>query len=135
MATFYYRTIKELEPRPGVKYATRYYKQSPEEYERLKTWLVQIAEEMLDVANHDPAMAEWMLRPQADFKKSTRRDFYTVQELITDLVQQVAQGKDIPHAMIGRWNRLCSGTPWEVHFEQSNLARMPAQPGYAAWFA
>lgn len=134
METFYYRALKELEPRPGFRYATVYYKQSPQEYERTKSWLVRIAEEMLDVANHDPAMAEWMLRPQADFKKSTRRDFYCVQELITDLVQQVAQGKDIPQSMVGRWNRLCEGTPWEVRFVESSPVEKPAHVQARALF-
>jgi hypothetical protein len=134
MQTFYYRTLKELEPRPGVKYATVYYKQSAQEYERTRSWLVRIAEEMLDVADHDPSMAEWMLRPHADFKKSTRRDFYSVQDLITDLVQQVAQGKDIPQSMVGRWNRLCEGTPWEVRFEQSSHAGTPVHVQARALF-
>jgi hypothetical protein len=24
------------------------------------------------------------------------------------------QEKDVPEAMIGRWNRLAAGTPWEI---------------------
>lgn len=134
METFYYRTLKELEPRPGFRYATVYYKQSPAEYARTRAWLVSIAEAMLDVANHDPSMAEWMIRPHADFKKSTKRDFYTVQDLITDLVAQVAAGKDIPQSMVGRWNRLCEGTPWEVRFVESTHEEKPAPSQARALF-
>lgn len=116
MVQFVYNRKLEMTPRPGVRYATTYIKQSATEHARLRTWLVQVAESILDICNHDPQVAEWFTRPMPDFKKSTRRDYYTPEELLTDMILQLSQGRDITEAMTGRWNRLTQGTPWQIDF-------------------
>ena len=120
MAQFYYKYIKEMEPRPGTKYATKYIKQSDQEHQRLQKWLVQIAETILDIANHDPSIAEWFVRPMPDFRRSSRGQYYTPQDLITDMLDQMIRGRDLPQAMIDRWNRLTDHTPWHIE-----LAKQP----------
>jgi len=128
MPTFTYRSIRELEPRPGVKYATRYIKQTPQEYDRTRAWLISTAEQMIELADRDPQLAEWMCRPQTDFRRAQRGQYYSVQDLITDLVNQVALQRDLTQAMIDRWNRLCSGTPWEMSFVLASQEQTAARP-------
>lgn len=126
MATFYYRTQKQLEPRPGTKYATTYIKQDPKEYQRLRTWLVQIAETIIDICQHDPLVAEWFVKPMPDFKRSQKNQYYSPQDILTDMIDQMAHGRDLSEAMLGRWNRLTQGTPWQIELirEQASQFRV-----------
>lgn len=117
MATFYYNTIREMAPRPGVKYATRYIKQTPAEYQRLRAWIADIAETILDIANHDPQVAEWFVKPDPSFRR-TDGTRYSPQDLITDMLDQMTGGRDLPQSMIDRWNRLTDTTPWQIHLIQ-----------------
>ena len=117
MATFYYKHIREMEPRPGTKYATRYIKQTPQEYDRLKSWLVATAESIIDICDHNAEVAEWFVRPDPRFRRSTGQ-YYTPQDLVTDMLTQVSHGRDLPQAMIDRWNRLTDTTPWQIHLIQ-----------------
>jgi hypothetical protein len=103
-----------MEPRAGRKYATIYIKQSHEEHARLLAWLTERAQEILDVCEHYPDMAAWFQRPAADFPRSSRRDFYTPEDILTDMIQQLSQGRDLPRAMWARWNRLTDQTPWTI---------------------
>lgn len=114
MATFYYRTRREMEPRPGVKYATVYIKQDHAEHQRLLRWLVEIAENILSIGQIDPDIGQWFCRPMPDFRKSSRGEYYSPEDIITDMIDQLARGRDLPEAMLGRWNRLCEGTPWQI---------------------
>lgn len=117
MATFYYKHIREMEPRPGTKYATRYIKQTPQEYDRLKSWLVHTAESIIDICDHSAEVAEWFVRPDPRFRRSTGQ-YYTPQDLVADMLDQVSHGRDLPQAMIDRWNRLTDTTPWQIHLIQ-----------------
>lgn len=119
MPTFAYRRIHQMEPRPGVKYATVYYKQSPQQYEQTRTWLIRTAESMLSVAQVDPDLAAWLVRPHPDFRKSRGSEYYTPEELIVDMVRQVSLGRDLPRAMTDRWNRLCENTPWQIRWVEA----------------
>jgi len=119
MAEFYYRYIKEMEPRPGVKYATRYIKQTEQEHQRLRQWLAQIAETIIDIAQHDPQVAEWFTRPMPDFRRSQRNQYYTPQDLVTDMLDQMLHGRDLPQSMVDRWNRLTASTPWQIELAKS----------------
>jgi hypothetical protein len=114
MATFTYRYTQEMTPIGNRKYATTYIKQSHAEHARLQAWLVQVAEEIIGTCEHNVSLAEWFASPNRDFKKSQKGQYYTPEELITDMISQLAQGRDMTQAMVDRWNRLCSGTPWEI---------------------
>ena len=119
MATFYYRTRKTLDPRPGVKYATVYIKQDHEEHQRLLKWLIDIAENIVSIAQIDADIGQWFCSPMADFRRSSRGEYYSPEDILTDMIDQLAHGRDLPEAMLGRWNRLCAGTPWHIDLEAS----------------
>ena len=123
MALFYYRSLKSMEPRPGMPVGTVYIKQSQEEYTRLRAWIAGIAEDILGIIQIDPDLADWFTRPQADFRKSRRGEYYSPEDIITDILHQMTLGRDIPQAMVGRWNRLCSGTPWQIDLEPMSRAK------------
>ena len=127
MATFYYRSLKKLDPRPGTKYSTTYIKQDAEEHQRLQAWLVQIAETILAIADVDPDCALWFITPMPDFKKSSRGQYYSPQDIITDMIDQLAHGRDLPEAMLGRWNRMTEGTPWQIEFVKTQDMPFRAQ--------
>ena len=103
-----------MEPRAGCKYATIYIKQSHEEHSRLLAWLVERAQDIIAVCDHYPDMAEWFQTPCRDFPRSGGRDFYTPEHILTDMIQQLSLGRDLPRAMWARWNRLTDQTPWTI---------------------
>ena len=114
MSTFRYKRLHTMEPRAGRRYATIYIKQSHEEHARLLTWLTERAQDIIAVCDRYPDMAAWFQRPQADFPRSSRRDFYTPEDILTDMIQQLSLGRDLPRAMWARWNRLTDQTPWTI---------------------
>lgn len=120
MATFYYRSRRTLEPRIGTRYATTYIKQDAAEHQRLQNWLVQIAEDILAISDVDMDCALWFITPMPDFRKSTRGQYYSPQDILTDMIDQLAHGRDLPEAMLGRWNRLTEGTPWQIELLPSS---------------
>lgn len=114
MAQFAYKRRQEMEPRPGHKFATVYIKQTDLEHARLRNWLVQIAEHIIGACEINASLAEWFSSPHRDFKKSTRGEYYTPEDLLTDMINQLALGRDLPEAMLNRWNRLVADTAWEI---------------------
>jgi hypothetical protein len=114
MARFEYTTLLEMTPRPGVKYATVYIKQRPDEYQRLTQWLTATAEDILGILELDADLAAWFSQPHADFRRSRRGEYYSPEDLLTDMIHQLSLGRDLPQAMADRWNRLCEGTPWAI---------------------
>ena len=123
MALFYYRKMLTLDPRPGMNSGTTYIKQSQQEYLRLRNWFAEIGEDILDSIQLDPDLAAWFTRPQTDFRKKRRGEYYSPEEIFTDILRQMSLGRDVPEAMIGRWNRLCAGTPWQIDLEPMSQAR------------
>lgn len=123
MALFYYKRMLTLEPRSGMKSGTTYIKQSQEEYLRLRNWIAHIAEDIVGIIETDPDLADWFARPQAHFRKKRRGEYYSPEEIIRDILQQMTLGRDVPEAMIGRWNRLCAGTPWQIDLEPMPQAK------------
>jgi len=114
MATFYYRSHKTMEPRIGVKYSTVYIRQDAQEYERLKSWLIRIAEDIISISQIDADCAQWFCQPMPDFRRSRKGEYYSPEDILTDMIDQMAHGRDLTEAMLGRWNRLTEGTPWQI---------------------
>jgi hypothetical protein len=127
-----------MEPRPGHKFATVYIKQTDLEHARLRNWLVQIAEHIIGVCEINASMAEWFTSPHRDFKRSTRGEYYTPEDLLTDMINQLSLGRDMPEAMLNRWNRLVQGTAWEIEMipeaEYKARAKAPAAGFFQAIF-
>lgn len=124
MATFYYNSIKEMDPRPGVKYATRYIKQTRAEHRRLQAWLAEIAEVIIGIAQQDPQVAEWFSRPDPRFRR-TDRTYYSPEDLLTDMLDQMVSGRDLPQSMVDRWNKLTDTTPWQIQLIQGTPEQTP----------
>jgi hypothetical protein len=82
--------------------------------EAMITWLASIGRDIEQVIQRDGAWHAWLSQPLKGFRKSTKGQYYTVLELLTDMLGQLVAGKDLPEAMVARWNRLCAGTPWEI---------------------
>jgi hypothetical protein len=134
MARFTYKSKQEMDPIGRNPYKTIYIKQSHAEHHRLQNWLIQIAEQIIGMTEVNASAAEWFSTPMREFKKSRRGQYYTPEELITDMITQLAQGKDMPQAMVDRWNRLCQDTVWEIHFEQSTQPKTSAHAQARALF-
>lgn len=103
---FGYQSIKTMDPRPGVNYATRYYRQNPTERARLLGFVNSVLQDLAERIERTPELADALAEPLRDFRKSNRSEFYTAIEIITDLGDQLREGRDAPESMIGRWNRL-----------------------------
>jgi len=126
MTTFYYKHLQEMQPIGNTPYKTVYIKQTHHEHARLQNWLVSIAEQIIGACEVNASAAEWFTSPLRDFKKSRKGQYYTPEELLTDMIGQLSLGKDLPKAMLDRWNRLTAGTPWEIDLQHSTDSRTPA---------
>ena len=115
-----------MEPRLGQKFATVYIKQTDLEHARLRNWLVQVAEHIIGACEINASLAEWFSSPHRDFKKSVRGEYYTPEDLLTDMITQLSLGRDMPEAMLNRWNRLVAGTPWEIQMLPEGEHRVQA---------
>jgi hypothetical protein len=124
-----------MDPIGRNPYKTIYIKQTHHEHARLRNWLVQIAEQIIGQCEVNASAAEWFSTPMREFKKSQKGQYYTPEELITDMITQLAQGKDLPQSMVDRWNRLCEDTAWEIHFEPTKLPKSHVHPAARALFA
>ena len=109
MATFKYRTERKMDPRPGVKYSTTYYKQSADEYKRLQN---HIEDTVRQIEHHarESGIFDQLKEPVKSFRKESKEG-YTTWEIVTDLRDQLRAGKDLPSGMLGRWNRLFDENP------------------------
>lgn len=132
MTTFYYKTLVKMEPIGKKTYQTTYIKQSHHEHARLKNWLVQVAEQIIGATEINASAAEWFTSPMREFRKSQKGQYYTPEELLTDMITQLAQGKDMPQSMIDRWNRLTNGTQWEIELLEDTGASKPVGSQYKA---
>ena len=122
-AEFQYTSRKEMEPRPGVRYATTYYKQSLTEYRLLQQHVHWVAKEIMSATDADSDLRIWSAEPLKAFPKSSRRQHYSLMEIVTDMLTQMAQHKDIPSGILGRWNRLFEATAWDIRMTSGTPAR------------
>lgn len=104
MPNFKYKTIREMAPKPGVKFATRYYKQTASEYTRLSNFVTDTTELIVDAANQ-AGMFNELDQPLENFRRTNNQTPYSTLDILTDLMTQLEKNKDAPEAMIGRWNR------------------------------
>ena len=130
MPRFVYQTTRTMEPRPGVNYATTYFRMTEMQREAMTLWLASIGRDIEQVIQSDYEWYAWLNQPLKGFRKSKRGEYYTALEMLTDMLGQLVAGKDLPEAMVGRWNRLCSGTPWSI--ELTDQAR--PTPAFARLF-
>jgi hypothetical protein len=113
-----YLKTRVMEPREGVKYSTTYYQQNSEQAQEAFKHIKHVAESIVDVCERDLDMREFVQSPLAGFSKTTNKPNYSMEDVVTDLLNQLDNGKDIPSGMIGRWNRLFKETPWDIELEE-----------------
>ena len=116
MPQFHYHERVTMTPRPGRPYATVYIRQRPASYRAVREWLVGVAQAWVDAADQDPQMAQWMTQPLPEFKRTGGQAAYSPQDILEDMLRQVALERDLTEAMTGRWNRLTQGTPWQIEW-------------------
>jgi hypothetical protein len=129
MKTIGYQKTQQMEPRPGVKYATTYYKQSHAQREALVDWIRRCSMEIVECVDSDPDFAQWWNTPIKEFRK-TDKTYRTPEEIVQDLLLEAigqkrnGEHKDFAQAPIERWNRLWRETPWEFSMVQSLQDRL-----------
>lgn len=128
--TIYYHRIEQMQPREGVKYATRYLKQTPEHRTQLCRHIRDCTTEIIDYLEDNPDQMTWHTStPLKGFPKTQGQKNRTTWELITDLAREAAgvkrdgTAKDFAIAPIDRWNRLFAGTDYEIFLEEHNPGR------------
>ena len=103
-----------MPPRPGRAYATQYYLQPRLEYDRTHLHVIEVARAIIQVTDTDPEWNAWCGQPLRAFARSQRGRYYSLMEIVTDMLTQFSLGRDIPSGMLGRWNRLFEHTPWDI---------------------
>ena len=109
MPTFIKQSTRQMDPRPGVRYATQYTRVSKSERRKLRRFVEEIFEETLTaaLANNDYALLE----PLKGFPRTGGRANYSAAEVMKDMVDQLESGKDVASGILGRWNRLFEERP------------------------
>lgn len=111
---FGYLNRREMEPRPGRRYSTVYYRQSASERRRTLQHVERVIQRVGERALEDPGALEAIVEPMRGFQRRETRGAYSAVDVMGDLLGQMQSGKDIPSGMLGRWNRLFDGTGLEI---------------------
>ena len=117
MATFGYTSIKKMTPKDGNKFATDYYKQTKSERDRVVKHIDAKCAEIQSMYDKGLITADQLSQPMKQFPRTGKQPNYSVADVVSDLKDQLANGKDIPSGMLGRWNRLFEGTGDEIELE------------------
>jgi len=123
MARIFYKEIKQMEPRPGVKYATEYLIQNFRDRKKLKRHIADVLQGIAILEHDCPGFIKQMDEPLREFKKSRQGEYYSAWEIVEDMykeatgVKRDGTPKDFAMAPIGRWNRLFKDTDREIELE------------------
>jgi hypothetical protein len=113
-----YLKTRVMEPREGAKYSTTYYQQNSEQARESFTHVRNVAEAIVDACERDLDLKDWVQTPLKAFPRTGVRPNYSTEDIVSDLLNQLDSGKDIPSGMIGRWNRLFEDTAWDIELEE-----------------
>ena len=119
-----YLRLKEMDPRPGLKYSTTYIIQDASDRKSAYDEILARVANMADALDRDPALLFWFENlPLPDFKTTTgvnRTPLQIVAELLDEFtgVKRDGTPKDIALAPVERWNRLFYESPWAIELEQ-----------------
>ena len=120
----YYKNMTTMQPRPGVKYATTYVKQTAKQRSQLTDHLVRCTRLINTWINTEQGWSTAMDRPLKGFP-TTQGQNRTPMTVIVDILNE-AQGrqrngqlKDYALAPIERWNKLFQGTEFAFELESS----------------
>ena len=125
--TIYYDSIEQMQPREGVKYATRYLKQQPKHRTELFRHVRDVAVQVEDYLEDHPEYREWHEhKPLKGFPKTQGQKNRTTIEIIEDMLIEATgkkknkEPKDFAMAPIERWNKLFEGTEWAIVLKNYN---------------
>jgi hypothetical protein len=94
-----------MEPRPGTKYSTDYYKQSPGEYSRVDQHVRRVIQEVVEIAHKNNALEDLEL-PLKGYPRTNKQPNYSMLDIMKDMLDQLNHERDIPSGLLGRWNKL-----------------------------
>ena len=114
MPKFGYLSTRDMEPKPGRKYATKYYKQSKSERARTEEHIQKTILAVGEKALENPGLEQALLEPMSGFQRAETKGAYSAVDVMNDMLTQIQAGKDIPSGMLGRWNRLFDGHGCEI---------------------
>lgn len=112
MPEFKYTSKQEMTPRFGQKFATTYYRFTGAERLRLHRHMRKLLEDFFWSIDD-----QTMRAPLRGFPRQGRQPNYSAYDILEDLYDYVvADSKDVPSGMLGRWNRLSEGMTgdWEI---------------------
>ena len=134
MNYFIYHSQKSLAPRPGQKFATTYYQQTPADRQRVIEYCQTIIQTCLEeFAAH--GNLEVIHDPLPGFPRTGGRPNYSFWDIVQDLNDYLVRGHDIPSGMLGRWNRLFDLNPdFQIHLETQAQRSHREQASYRALF-
>lgn len=126
MPKFGYTEIIPMEPRPGRRYATDYYRQNPQQRRKVVQHIERSIRTVEQHASGEPGLLD---QPLKDFPKENRRQHYSTREIMTNLRDQLAKGHDVCSGMLGRWNRLLTEAGLEIEMVPEDELPPPNQFG------
>lgn len=106
MAKFGYTTIKNMPKRDGNSFATSYYKQNSTERQRTQQHVESVYQQLNELLVESTDNQQVITQPLPEFKRTGDQANYSAADIIIDMHDQLASGKDIPSGILGRWNRL-----------------------------
>ncbi len=114
MAKFGYTSRRKMDPVPGRKFSTEYYKQSCKEQKRTQQHVDGLLKRFGEEALADPEALDAITAPMKKYPRKESDGYYSALDIMGDMSTQMNSGKDIPSGMLGRWNRLFAGTGNEI---------------------
>jgi hypothetical protein len=108
MAKFYSTGTKKLTPLAGRTYATTYHQLTDAERQRMfdhiNGIMIELLEHALETGDND-ILAD-LQAPMKGFPRTKKQPNYSAWDVMTDLRNYLAEGKDPTEGMLGRWSRL-----------------------------
>ena len=119
---FHYITVKTMEPRPGTKYSTKYFKMRRPDRNLLRDHVIQCCRELLSAWDTNSESEREAHMPLSGFKRlnQANRSLY---EIVVELLQEATASKrdgspkDFAVAPIDRWNRMFMQTEYEIQMQ------------------
>ena len=118
MVIFRYTKSIDMPPKEGQKFATTYYRQNSNEYQRIKAHIVQVASEIMEFVDSNPQWDEFVNQPLKGFARLNGRPNYSINQILADILEQTRSNKDLPSGMLGRWSRLFADTEYDIEMLQ-----------------
>jgi hypothetical protein len=118
MPIFRYKKSIDMPPKEGVKFATTYYRQGPEQYEQIKQHIITVASEIMEYVDSHPEWDLFVNQPLRGFPRLNGKPNYSINQILADMLEQTRSNKDLPSGMLGRWSRLFHGTEYDIEMLQ-----------------